>query len=129
MGACYSVELTIRTKDAAATVAALKGHIEANPLKANFSLDRWRECGIGTETLDDLLAIMLAGWPGQSVRKEDAAQGFTSYRNDFNASYGWQMVMERMFEAMGPTLADGSEFFIEADNERVSYMVEDGEVI
>ena len=128
MGACYSVYLTIKTKDAAATVAAIKKYMEENPREAVFSLGEWSKHGVGTESLDDLVRIMLAGWPGLAFMKEDEPHGFTTYRNEFNASYGWQMVMEGMFEAMGPTLENGSEFFIEADSSRVTYTVEDGEV-
>jgi len=128
MGACYSVDLTVKVKDEAAAVKALQDYIKANPCKAEFSLERWAANGIGTATLDHLVTIMLAGWPGQPVRKEAEPNGFTAYHNDFSASYGWQRVMEGMFDAMGSSLEDGSEFVIEADNSRVTYTVEDGEV-
>ena len=128
MGACYSVDLTVKFTDAAQAAAALKSYITRNPDGANFGLPRWAECGIGTEKLDDLLAIMLAGWPGQRVRKEEEPDGFISYRNDFDASYGWQRIMEAMFRAMAAHLADGSEFYIGADNAETVFRVEGGEV-
>ena len=128
MSCCYTTRLEMKSKDEAKTIAAAKEFIRANPCGANFCLEGYAKDGIDVETLDGVVSVMLAGWSGQRVSKESLENGFTSYRNEFNASYGWQMVMEGMFEAMGPTLENGSEFFIEADSSRVTYTVEDGEV-
>lgn len=129
MGACYAVDLTAKFKSEAEAAKALKAYIERNPLDANFSLEEWAKCGVGTESLDDLLTIMLAGWPHQEVHKEAENDGFTAYKNWFDASYGWQLVMVGMFRALAPTLEDGSEFFIGADNDESTYRIEDGEVV
>lgn len=95
---------------------------------ADFSLAKYAEEGVGTETLDDLMRIFLAGWKSQPVRKENEGDGFTAYSNGFTASYGWERVMIDMFFAVGETLCDGSELNIDCDDGVDQVVVEDGSV-
>ena len=128
MGACYSVELRMKCRDERRTVAALQKFIRENPVNADFSLAKYAEEGVGTETLDDLMRIFLAGWKSQPVRKENEGDGFTAYSNGFTASYGWERVMIDMFFAVGETLCDGSELNIDADEGVDQIVVECGSV-
>ena len=128
MGACYSVELRMKCRDERRTVAALQKFIRENPVNADFSLAKYAEEGVGTETLDDLIRIFLAGWKSQPFRKEDEGGGFTAYSNAFNASYGWRSVMTDMFFAVGETLCDGSELNVDADEGVDQIVVEGGSV-
>ena len=128
MGSCYAVELKMKSKDERVTVAAMQKFIRENPVNADFSLEKYAAEGVGTETLDDLVRIFLAGWKSQPVRKEDEGGGFTAYSNGFTASYGWERVMIDMFFAVGETLCDGSELNIDCDDGVDQVVVEDGSV-
>lgn len=129
MSCCYYTVLEIKSKDEAKTVAATKEFIKENQSWANFSLEEYAKDGINVETLDGLVSVMLAGWKNQRVTKESLEKGFHKYWNEFNASYGWLRVMESWFFSIGPTLEDGSEFQVDAENEHLLWTVEDGEVI
>ena len=118
----------MKCRDERRTVAALQKFIRENPVNADFSLAKYAEEGVGTETLDDLMRIFLAGWKTQPVRKEDDGGGFVAYSNAFTASYGWERVMVDMFFAVGETLCDGSELNVDCDDGVDQVVVEDGSV-
>ena len=118
----------MKCRDERRTVAALQRFIRENPVNADFSLAKYAEEGVGTETLDDLMRIFLAGWKSQPFRKEDDGDGFVAYSNAFNASYGWRSVMTDMFFAVGETLCDGSELNVDADEGVDQIVVECGSV-
>ena len=118
----------MKCRDERRTVAALQKFIRENPVNADFSLAKYAEEGVGTETLDDLMRIFLAGWKSQPFRKEDDGDGFVAYSNAFNASYGWRSVMTDMFFAVGETLCDGSELNVDADEGVDQIVVEGGSV-
>lgn len=129
MSACYSVNLELRPKDETKTIEAMKKFIKENHLKADFMIEEYKKDGIGTESLKDLVAIMLAGWSGQRIKIRPLKKGFKSYSNDFNARYGWLRVIEGWFRAIGETLENGSEISIWVENSLEHYEVEDGEVV
>ena len=129
MSCCYTTRLEMKSKDEAKTIAAAKEFIRANPCGANFCLEGYAKDGIDVETLDGLVSVMLAGWSGQRVRKETLENGFTSYWNEFNASCGWLRVLEAWFDAVGPTLEDGSEFQVDAEKQWEEWTVVNGEVV
>lgn len=127
MGACYSVTLKAKIKDEKGVVKALNEFIK-NDNKTDYSLDLYKAQGIGTETFDDLMRIFLAGWKHQEVDITEK-EGFRVYANDFNASYGWEGVMIRMFHEIVSFLEDGSELLIYPDSSYDLLSVECGEVI
>lgn len=129
MSACYSVNLEMRPKDETKTIEAMKKFIKENPLKADFMIEEYKKDGIGTESLKDLVAIILAGWSGQRIKVRALKKGFKCYSNEFNARYGWLRVIESWFRAIGETLEDGSEISILVENSLEHYEVEDGEVV
>ncbi len=127
MGACYSVTLKAKIKDEKGVVKVLNEFI-ANDTRTNYSLDLYKAQGIGTETFDDLMRIFLAGWKHQEVTIEEK-EGFRVYKNDFNASYGWEGVMMRMFHEIAPFMEDGSELLIWPDSSYDLLVVGEGEVV
>lgn len=127
MGACYSVELKVKVTDTQAAVKALNEHI-SNDKRTNYSLEKYAEQGITTETFDDLMRIFLAGWKRQEVKIENY-DGFTTYSNDFNASYGWESVMMEMFETLTPFLENESKLLIYPDFIYDELIVENGECV
>ena len=127
MGDNYSVILELKCKDEARVASLLKGYIRRNPENAEFKLRKWKRQGVGTETVEDLVTIMLAGWEGQRIRKEAKPNGVTSYHNCFSCSYGWRRVMTGMFFAMADALDDESGIIISGDSCIEEFIIEDGE--
>ena len=127
MGACYSVELKVKVLDEQGLVKALNEHI-TNDTGVNYSLDRYAEQGITTETFDDLMRIFFAGWKHQEVTITPK-RIYTYYENDFDASYGWESVMMEMFEVITPYVKDGSELTIYPDEDYDKLVVRNGKCI
>ena len=125
MGACYYVKLKVKVKDEQGAILALNEHIK-NDKRTDYSLDKYAEQGITTETFDDLMRIFLAGWKGQEVEITKEKNGFTKYVNGFDASYGWESVMMEMFDTLAPYLKDGSEFLIYPDSDYDKLIVQNG---
>ena len=129
MSNCYCVELTIKpTSDKRKLATLLKNYITKNPLNADFSLEKWKDEGVGTRKFEDLIKIMLAGWKSQPISINTNKDGFITIGNGFNASYGWKNVMVGMFEAMAPLLANDSSLNIDEDEGGSNYTVKDGKV-
>jgi len=63
MGQCYSVKLKIKLKQNSEKRAAdaLKAHMFKDD-RTNYCFDEFAALGVGTEELDDLIRICLAGW-------------------------------------------------------------------
>ena len=62
----------------------------------NFSLSAYKKEGTTPDTLDGLLKIFLAGW---NMCHPEIKHGrkWIRYENGFDASYGWESVMMKMF--------------------------------
>ena len=122
MGQCYSVIVKADLKDEAGAIKALQDKIKREDGNGvNYSIAKYAEIGIGTETFDDLMRIFLAGWNGQEVFIDG-----NTYTNDFNATYGWQAVLAEMFKEIAPYCNDGSEINIYPDYGSENYVVENG---
>ena len=129
MSNCYCVELNIKpTADKRKLATILKNYITKNPHNADFSLEKWKDEGVGTRKFEDLLKIMLAGWQSQPISIRTHKDGFITISNGFNASYGWKNVMVGMFETMAPLLADDSSLNIDEDEGGSNYVVYGGKV-
>ena len=94
----------------------------------NFSLSAYKKEGTTPDTLDGLLKIFLAGWNMchpeiKHVRK------WIRYENGFNASYGWESVMMKMFKLIAPYLADKSELYIYPDDDYDHLVVKNGKCV
>lgn len=62
----------------------------------------------------DFTAPEIAGYAMFDVANDD--NGWTTYSNGFDATYGWESVMMEMFEELAPVLEDGSDLFINCDD-------------
>ena len=124
MGACYGVILKIKLKAKQGAIAALNEHIR-NDISTNYSLERYAQQGITTETFDNLMRIFLAGWKGQEV-KISKTKDFDTYENSFNASYGWESGLLEMFETLSLYLEDGSTILIYVENDYDELVAKNG---
>ena len=62
-----------------------------------------------------------------AVRNDD--NGWTTYSNGFDATYGWESVMMEMFEELAQVLEDGSDLFINCDDGVDVLVIKDGKCI
>lgn len=109
MGQCYSVNLKIKLKPNSEKRAAdaLKTHMFKDD-RTNYCFDEFAALGVGTEELDDLIRICLAGWK-LTTYFTDESYGWKNYENDFDCSYGWESVLGKIFEALAPFLEDQAD--------------------
>ena len=83
-----------------------------------YDLESYAADGIGTENIDDLMKIFLSDRKRQRITTTDSGE-WKNYSADFNASYGWESVLVKMFKILGVYLANGSQLDISIDT--VSY--------
>lgn len=126
MGASYSVDLTVSLTDEQRAAEIVRRFIQDS--NAEFHLDDFNAIGIGTDTFDDLMRIVLASWESTPVKIEQIGD-YKKYSNDFDASYGWESVVIAVFEALVPVLRDGATLDLSADNEYVGYAVTGGKLV
>ena len=128
MGACYYVKLKVKVLDEQGAINALNEYIDKTKYGVNYSLDKYKEQGITTETFDGLMKIFLAGWDYNNL-EIDQKRIYTYYENDFDASYGWEGVMMEMFEVITPYVKDGSELLIYPDSDYDKLIVKNGKCV
>lgn len=121
MGQCYSVRMKLKIKDEKALIDLMNGFIKDNAHCIDFSLPSYAKRGIGTETVEDLVKIMITD-------REFSHEG-EEYESDFNACYGWESVMLDMFSAMAPALKNGSVLWIYPDHDYDRLVVKNGVAI
>lgn len=126
MGACYNVQLLYKVKDETKAKDALLNFV--NTTKANFHLDTFKKQGVDTDSLRGLIQVILAGYERTPYRDIEQRGGFRFATNDFNASYGWEILLIDFFKALAPHLEDGSKIYIEPDDDWSEYVIENGTV-
>lgn len=126
MGASYSVDLVVSLKDERKAVEILQRFMLTSD--AEFNIDKFAVIGIGTKTFDDLLRIILAGWKSTPVKIEQVG-AYKKYSNDFDATYGWESVIIKAFEALVPVLRECSVLDISADDVYTGFVVTDGKLV
>lgn len=123
MGQVYSVVLKLNFTDEEGAKKALQSKINNGPKeKVNYSLPHFAQLSATTETIEGLLKIIFSGWDAKLIKKGN------SYSSDFNACYFWNQVMTDAFEDIAPFLSDGSELFIQPDNDSYKGTVKNGSV-
>lgn len=127
MGQCYSIDLIVSLKDEAGAVEALNKHIQEDT-RTNYNLDKFKEQGVTPDFFVGLMKIFLAGWKRWEFIIEELDDGFTRYRNDFDASYGWESVISEMFYTLAPYLNDGSSVYVCPDSDAYEIVLEHGKL-
>ena len=124
MGQTYAVSLKLHFKDKEGAAQALRDKIaRATEERVIYSLEHYRELGIGTDTVEGLLRIFFGGWEGKLQNTG------TSLESGFDACYGWETVMMDAFDLMAPFLEDGSEITIYPDSGIDNAVVQGGKAV
>lgn len=125
MGQCYSIILKVKFSDDAGAVKALKNKIShADSEHTDYNLNHYKELGVGTDSIGDLLKIFFGGW---YAKLEDCGDG--EFTSDFDCPYGWEGVMMDAFDEIAPYLHNGSYIKIYPDNGCDYGKVVDGKVV
>lgn len=127
MGACYSVKLDLKIKDEKEAIQDLKNLLDSDK-RTNYNLEKAAANGIGTDSMDDLMKIFLAGL-GKTPITIDKTEKFDSYSYDFDASYGWEQALIRMFQCLLPHLENDSRMYVCIENESYTIRAMDGKSI
>lgn len=122
MGACYSIHFLGKAKDEQGAILALKELIRTDQI-TNYNLEAYAKEGIRPDSLDGLLRIFFAGWKYNRLEASEE-NGWLSYQNDFDASYGWQRVLLLMWQALSDYLEPGSRLSGDYDGETFFWDVE-----
>lgn len=91
----------------------------------DYDLESYAADGIGTENIDDLMKIFLSDRKRQRITITDSGE-WKNYSADFNASYGWESVLIKMFKILGVYLANGSQLDISIDNDYDGLVIRNG---
>ena len=103
MGQCYSVYLKAKLKDADAFVRLTREFAEE---------DQWSQCDKDKLTGIKGIINFIIGNDNADVLYMD---GWPVFRSCFDASYLWDGVMSDWFEAVAPSLVDGSSIEVWPD--------------
>lgn len=103
MGQCYSVNFKAKLKDAEAFVRLTREFADANGWSQD---DKDRLTGIGG---------IINNFVGDGAVRVVYEDGWPVFRGDFDASYLWDSVMSEWFEAVAPSLEDGSSIEVWPD--------------
>ena len=113
MGQTYSVMLKVKFTDEEGAKKALQTKLDRHEKeRINYNLEHFKELGIGTDNLFDLMGIFFGGWNGKLTPDKNNER----YYADFDACYGWESVMTDAFEEIAPYLADDSVIEIYPDS-------------
>ena len=132
MGACYAVALHLQFADGTcsegAAAKALREYMVNS--KTDFHFAQFASEGVGTESFDDLVRILLAGYAHMPVWEEivSYAEGKRIYSNEFNASYSYEPAIVDGFEVIAPYLADNSSLVVCADNDCREWRTDKGKI-
>lgn len=127
MSACYTIELNMKFKSPESmsdAVRSLQEYIKKDA-ETDYDLESYAADGIGTENIDDLMKIFLSDRKRQRITITDSGE-WKNYSADFNASYGWESVLVKMFKILGVYLANGSQLDISIDNDYNGLVIRNG---
>lgn len=113
MGACYSTSCKLVCKNEEDVIRLARGYIQDASGYARFSSSDFNN-------LDGMMEVFFTN----GVEKDRDG----TYTADFDASYGWESIMQEMFEAIAPALEDGSYLEIYPDNWKDILVVREGKV-
>lgn len=116
MGSVYSIHSQMKFKDKDKAIKILQAKIgRGKEEHIDYGLDTYRKSeNLDINDIDDLIAVFIGIGKMFDVANDD--DGWTTYDNGFDASYGWESVMMEMFEELAPVLEDASDLFINCDD-------------
>lgn len=103
MGQTYWVTLQVKVNDEDNATKALQKYLE-----------RFSWLSEMPTTFEDCIKVMLA--EHQHDFQKEMEDDFTVYKSGFDASYGWESVLDEMFKAMKPYVAKGSKITVYPDS-------------
>lgn len=111
MGSVYSIHSQMKFKDKDKAIKILQEKISRGEEEhIDYGLDTYRKSeNLDINDIDDLIAVFIGIGKMFDVANDD--DGWTTYDNGFDASYGWESVMMEMFEELAPVLEDASDLF------------------
>lgn len=113
MGMCYSIYCKPICKDEEEVIRLAREYIHSASGYAKFNDSDFAG-------LDDMMKVFFT---------DDVEKDFDgAYTADSEASYGWENILQDMFEAIAPALKDGSCLEIYLDNWKDTMIVKDGKV-
>lgn len=127
MSACYTIELNVKfnaPEFMSDAVKSLQEYIQKDT-GTDYDLESYAADGIGTDSIDNLMKIFLSDREGQRITITDSGE-WKNYSADFNASYGWESVLVKMFKILGPYLANDSQLDISIDNDYDCFIIRNG---
>lgn len=129
MGSVYSIHSQMKFKDKDKAIKILQAKISRGEEEhIDYGLDTYRKSeNLDINDIDDLIAVFIGIGKMFDVVNDD--DGWTTYDNGFDASYGWESVMMEMFEELAPVLEDASDLFVECDDGVNVLVVKDGKCI
>ena len=125
MGACYSVDFTVKFLDRKGAENAMRDYIKKHDgVDCRFSI----ESEDNLKDLDSLIGVFLASHQHNFRKDDEDKDGFITYTSFFDASYGWHGVMWNMFDTICQFVADGSTLLID-DEGQTTYTKEGGAIV
>lgn len=132
MGACYAVtcKLKFNIQDEPKVLAKMKEQYQKDLGNGvDFCLDRYSFTK--PESVEDFMALYFV--EHQDMYDFDRTvlkNGNVIYlaKSGFDASYGWEMLMEELFMNLGELLMRGSILDMYPDNDHITYRVKEGKV-
>lgn len=125
MGAVYSVCLKKSYRKNGEKEVFKKLNRFVDTYNAAFHKETFEAEGVDLSTADGLIQVCLAGYARNMYDKTTEGR-YDVHTNDFDASYGWERVMEDMFDTIAPYLEDDSCLDIDIDDEHDSLIVKNG---
>lgn len=100
MGSVYSIHSQMKFKDKNKAIKILQEKIgRGKEEHIDYGLDTYRKSeNLDINDIDDLIAVFIGIGKMFDVANDD--DGWTTYDNGFDASYGWESVMMEMFKEL-----------------------------
>ena len=124
MGQWYDVTIEGKVKDPALLVKLTNEYIATE----NFRADCWDESNL--TTAEGCIRALLAGDTQPAMYKVlTQPSGNVRYHNSFSCCYSWESVLSLWFQAIAPSLEDGTMIEVWPDNGSWIHEVEKGVAI
>lgn len=123
MSACYDIEIMLKIKNEDKVVEILKNKIKEDTEsdKVHYTIEKT------PNTIEDLMGIFFA--KHQDMFNYSKDKNIVRVYSAFNASYGWEVVMIEMFNAISTELENGSKFYLGIENDYDKFIIRNNQVV